>query len=351
MDASSARRFNSDNYAGAHPEVLAALVQANSGHQPGYGDDPWTTRLREVVRGHFGEAAQAYPVLTGTGANVVSLAAMLPRWGSVITPASSHLNVDENAAPERMAGIKLLTVDTPDGKLTPAHLDEFTENVGDPHRAQPLAISIAQPTELGTVYRIDELRALVERAHALGMAVHIDGARLANAAAALGATLGEITTAVGADVVTLGGTKNGIIAGEVIVVLDPAAGEGIEFVRKFSAQLASKMRFVSAQLVALYGSDLWLRSAAAANAAAARLRAGLDRAIAQGLLPGVELTQASDTNAVFAVIPERVREELRARFGFYDWNPAIGEVRLMCSFDTTDGDVDEFVAAAVAGLA
>lgn len=171
-----------------------------------------------------------------------------------------------------MAGIKLLTVDTPDGKLTPAHLDEFTENVGDPHRAQPLAISIAQPTELGTVYRIDELRALVERAHALGMAVHIDGARLANAAAALGATLGEITTAVGADVVTLGGTKNGIIAGEVIVVLDPAAGEGIEFVRKFSAQLASKMRFVSAQLVALYGSDLWLRSAAAANAAAARLR-------------------------------------------------------------------------------
>lgn len=345
MTLARAHRFNSDNYAGAHPEVIAALAAANEGHAPGYGDDPWTEDLRTVMREHFGEDARTYPVLTGTGANVVSLAAMLPRWAAVITPETSHLNVDENAAPERLAGLKLLTVPTPDGKLTAELIDRHTHALGDPHRAQPMAISIAQPTELGTVYSLAELRSLVAHAHALGLLVHMDGARIANAAAALGATLREMTSDIGVDVVTAGGTKNGIIIGEAVIVLEPEGSAGIEYVRKYTAQLGSKLRFVSAQLLALYGTDLWLHSAAHANAMAARLGAHLDDLIATGKAPGLAVTQAVETNAVFAVIPEAIREPLRDEFGFYDWDAARGEVRLMCSFDTTERDVDDFAHA------
>jgi threonine aldolase len=340
----SARSFASDNYAGAHPELVDAIADANGGHQPAYGADAYTARLREVVAGHFGSQAEVFPVFNGTGANVVSLQAMVPRWGAVICAETAHVNTDENGACERVAGIKLLPVATPDGKLTPELLDRQAWGHGDVHRAQPLAATITQSSELGTVYTVDELTTLTRHAHDLKMRVHLDGARLANAASSLGVPLRAITTDAGVDVVSFGGTKNGMLFGEAIVVLDPAAVSGIEFLRKGGMQLASKMRFVSAQLVALLEGDLWLRSARHANAMARRLRDGV------AMLPGVVVTRPVEANAVFATLPAGVADRVREHVPFYDWDLNTGEVRWMCAFDTTDGDVDAFVDTIRAAL-
>jgi threonine aldolase len=339
------RELASDNYAGVHPEVLAAFAAANGGHQVAYGGDAYTARLQEVVAGHFGAQARAYPVFNGTGANVLALQAALPRWGAVICAETAHINTDENAAPERVGGLKLLTVPTPDGKLTPELVERHAHGWGDEHRAQPGVVSITQSTELGTVYTPAEVRALTEHAHGHGMRVHLDGARLANAAAWLDVPLREFTTDAGVDLLSLGGTKNGAMFGEAVVVLDPAAATGIEFLRKIDMQLASKMRFVSAQLVALFEGDLWLRSARRANLMAQRLRAGVEA------LDGVELGVPTQANAVFAVVPRPVAERMRELRRFYDWDPATGAVRWMCSFDTTEAEVDEFVAVLAGELA
>jgi threonine aldolase len=333
------RGFASDNYAGAHPEVVAAIAEANEGHQVAYGEDVYTARLQEVMRSHFGEQAEAFPVFNGTGANVTALTSMLPRWGAVVTTTNAHIHTDENAAPERVSGLKLLTVPTDDGKLTPALIDTEAWGWGDEHRAQPLAVSITQSTELGTVYSVEEVRAIAEHAHARGMLVHMDGARIANAAAALGTGLREFTTDAGVDVLSFGGTKNGLLYGEAVVVLNPEASDGLVFLRKLSMQLASKMRFVSAQLIALLESDLWMRSASHANAMAERLRSALEG------VPAVRFTQPTQANALFAILPDGVADRLRDRFRFYDWNPATGEVRWMTAFDTTEADVDAFAAA------
>ncbi len=250
------RGFASDNYAGVHPEALAAVAAANAGHAVSYGGDPYTARLQEVVREHFGPRAEVLPVLNGTGANVVALTSVLPRWGAVVTAATAHVNTDEAGAPERVAGLKLLTVPSPDGKLTPELVDREAWGWGNEHRAQPLAVSLTQSTELGTLYAPAELRALADHAHQRGMAVHLDGARLWNAAAALGVTLRELTTDVGVDVVSLGGTKNGLLGVEAVVVLDPERATGLPHLRKLTMQLASKMRFASAQLLALFDDGL-----------------------------------------------------------------------------------------------
>jgi threonine aldolase len=333
------RGFASDNYAGAHPEVLAALADANEGHQVAYGEDVYTARLQEVVKGHFGADAEAFPVFNGTGANVTALTSILPRWGAVIATASAHIHTDEGAAPERVSGLKLLTVPTPDGKLTPELIDSEAWGWGDEHRAQPLAVSITQTTELGTVYTVEEVRAIADHVHAKGMTLHMDGARVANAAAALGVGLREFTTDAGVDILSFGGTKNGLLYGEAIVVLNPAASDGLVYLRKLSMQLASKMRFVSAQLIALLSDDLWLRSATHANAMAARLRQALEG------VDGLTFTQATEANAIFAILPPGSADRLRETFRFYDWNPATGEVRWMTAFDTTEADVDAFAAA------
>jgi len=335
------RGFASDNYAGTHPEVLAALADANEGHQIAYGEDVYTARLQEVIRGHFGEQAEAFPVFNGTGANVTALTSVLPRWGAVIATSTAHIHTDENAAPERVSGLKLLTVDTPDGKLTPELIGQEAWGWGDEHRAQPLAVSITQTTELGTLYSVEEIHAIADYAHERGMVLHMDGARISNAAAALGVGFREFTTDAGVDILSFGGTKNGLLYGEAIVVLNPSASEGLIFLRKLSMQLASKMRFVSAQLIALLEGDLWLRSASHANAMAARLRS----ALAAADLAGLGFTQATQANAVFATLPPGVADRLRETFRFYDWNPATGEVRWMTAFDTTEGDIDRFVAA------
>lgn len=345
--------FGSDNHAGVHPDVLAAIAVANTGHAPAYGDDEVTAQLADVARGHFGSEAQTFPMLTGTGANVTALMAMLPRWGAVICAQSAHAATDEGGAPEKMGGIKLLTVDAPDGKLTPELVDRQAWGWGDVHRAQPLVVSITQTTEFGTLYTPDEVRALADHAHERGMLVHMDGARLANAAAALNLPLRAITTDVGVDVLSLGGTKNGALGAEAVVVLKPDGdplAEGVEYLRKVNAQLASKMRFVSAQLVALFDGDLWLRNARHSNEMAARLRARLEAAADDGGLPGLAFSQPTQSNAIFAVLPDGVADQLREQFAFYDWDAAKREVRWMFAYDTPTDAVDAFGNAIVAAL-
>lgn len=332
------RGFASDNYSGIHPEILEALSIVNGGHQVSYGDDVYTEHLQEVFRSHFGERAEAYPVFNGTGANVVSLQALTRRWSAVVCAETAHINVDECGAPEKIAGIKLLTVPTPDGKLTPDLIDRQAWGWGDEHRAQPHVVALTQSTELGTVYTPDEIAAISAHAHGNGMAVFVDGSRLANAAASLDLPLRAFTTDVGVDVLSFGGTKNGLMLGEAVVVLNPDVADGLKFLRKSSMQLASKMRFVSAQLIALLEGDLWLRNARHANAMAARLYAAVKD------IPGVAVTQAPEANAVFAVIPPEVADRVRKRFRFYTWDTRTGEVRWVCSFDTTEADVDAFAA-------
>ncbi|TWX34015.1 low specificity L-threonine aldolase [Frigoribacterium sp. ACAM 257] len=334
----SAHTFASDNYAGAHPEVLQAMTDANGGHVASYGADPYTRRLGEVVAEVFGEGASLDPVLTGTGANVAALQALVPRWGAVVCATTAHVYTDEGGAPERLGGIKLLTVPTPDGKLTPELIDRQAYGWGDQQRPQPLAVTITQSTELGTVYTPDELRAITDRSHAHGMTVHLDGARLANAAASLGVPLRALTRDAGIDSLSLGGTKNGLVLGESVVTFSEEARAGLVFLRKMDAQLASKMRFTSAQFLAMFEDDLWLRSATRANEMATRLAAALAE------LPGVTITQQVEANAVFVVLPVEVVEPLRAVHHFYDWDRTTGEVRLMCSFDTTAEHVDSLVA-------
>ncbi|HET7415928.1 MAG TPA: low specificity L-threonine aldolase [Arthrobacter sp.] len=333
------RGFASDNYSGVHPEILDALAAANGGHQSAYGADEYTARLQEVMASHFGAGVQAFPVFNGTGANVLSLQSLLPRWGAVICAETAHINTDENGAPERVAGIKLLQVPTSDGKLTPELIDQQAWGWGDEHRAQPLAVSITQSTELGTTYTADEVRAIADHVHARGMSLHMDGARISNAAAYLGVPLRSFTRDAGVDVLSFGGTKNGLLFGECVVVLNPDACHGLTYLRKLNMQLASKMRFLSAQLIALLHGDLWLRSASHSNTMAARLRAAVDE------IEGLKATQPTQANAVFVVLPKTVANKLRQSFKFYDWDPATGEVRWMCSFDTTEEDIEAFITA------
>ncbi len=333
------RTFASDNYAGVHPEVLAALAEANGGHQIAYGEDQYTAKLGEVVRDEFGASAEVYPVFNGTGANVVSLTAMMPRWGAVIAASTAHINTDEGGAPERVSGLKLLTVPTPDGKLTPGLIATEAWGWGDEHRAQPLAVSITQTTELGTLYTPAEVRAIADYAHDKGMALHMDGARIWNAAAALGEPLRAFTSDAGVDVLSLGGTKNGLLGAEAIVAIDPSRIDGLLYLRKLSMQLSSKMRFASAQLLTLFENGLGIRSAAHANAMATRLRSALEG------IEGLGFSQDTAANAVFAVLDNAAADRIREKFRFYDWDRARGEVRWMCAFDTTEADVDAFAAA------
>ncbi|MFI6497017.1 threonine aldolase family protein [Nonomuraea typhae] len=333
------KAFASDNYAGVHPEILEAIARANGGHQISYGEDVYTEALQDVFRQHFGETASAYPVFNGTAANVVSLRSMLENWQAVICAESAHIHTDEGGAPEVAAGIKLFTVPTPDGKLTPELIDTQAWGFGDVHRPQPGVVSISNTTELGTVYTPAEIKAICEHAHQLGLKVHLDGSRLTNAAAALGVPLRALTTDAGVDVLSFGGTKIGLLYGEAVVVLNPEAARGVDYLRKTYMQLSSKMRFVSVQFEALLAGDLWLRNARQANAMGRRL------AEAVRDIPGVEVPRPVEANAVFAILPPEVTERLQKRFRFYTWNPAIGEVRWMCSYDTTEADVDAFAAA------
>ncbi|HMJ32526.1 MAG TPA: beta-eliminating lyase-related protein [Baekduia sp.] len=333
------RAFASDNYAGAHPEVLAAIAEANADHAVSYGADPWTARATELIRDQFGPTASPWLVFNGTAANVLSLGALTRTWECVVTPDTSHLHVDEAAAPERMAGVKLLTLPTADGRLQPGQIEGLLARQGDEHAPQVRVVSIANTTELGTVYSLDETRALADCAHAHGLLLHVDGSRLANAAVALGASLADVTAAAGADAVSFGLTKNGALGVEAVVFLRDPGPEGFAWLRKQHAQLSSKMRFMSAQVVALLQDGLWARSARHANAMAALLAQRVTG------IAGVEVTRPVQANAIFATLPRAMADQVRAQFPFYTWDEATGEVRWMCSWDTTEDDVEQFAAA------
>ncbi|APH01002.1 low specificity L-threonine aldolase [Janibacter indicus] len=340
----SSRGFASDNYAGVHPEVLAAIVAANGGHQVAYGEDVYTARLTEVLSEVFGTAAQVYPVFNGTGANVLALQACTPRWGSVLTTSSAHIHVDEAAAPERVGGLKVNVIDTPDGKLTPELIRAYPARVGDEHFAQVGVVSITNSTEVGTVYTPAEIRAIADLVHEMGWVLHLDGSRLSNAAAALGVELRELTTDAGVDILSLGGTKIGAMLAEAVVVLSPDRVTGATFLRKQSMQLASKMRFVSAQLLAIFEGDLWRRNAEHANAMARRLADGVAD------IDGITLPTEVEANAVFPILARESSERLMESFRFYFWDETTGQVRWMCAWDTTESDVDSFVEAVRAEL-
>ena len=333
--------FGSDNHSGVHPAVLAALAAANEGHAPAYGADAVTARATGLVRDHLGGGAEVAFVFNGTGANLVGLALALRPWQHVVCTATAHIAVDECGGPERLLGTKLVELRTPDGKLTPDLVRASVSGVGDEHRTQPGAVSITQSTELGTVYTPAEIRALADTAHELGMVLHLDGARLANAAASLGVPLAAVTTDRGVDVLSFGGTKNGLLGAEAVVVLRPELAPGLAYARKQLGQLGSKGRFLAAQFAALLEGDLWLRNAGNANAMARRLEAGV-RA-----LPGADVAWPVQANAVFVRLPAEMARAAET-FGAYPPDEVTGLVRLMCSWDTDEADVDALLVALAA---
>jgi threonine aldolase len=331
------RSFASDNNAGIHPEVIEAIKAANDGHVVAYGSDPFTARATKLFQKHFGREVAAYFVFGGTGANVLGLKAITESYQAIICAESAHVNVDECGAPEKFTGCKLITLPTPDGKLRVEQIKPLLHGIGVEHHVQPGVITISQATEMGTVYTKKELKMLAGFAHDHGMLLHVDGARLSNAAVSLGTTLKEITADVGVDVLSFGGTKNGMMYGEAVVFFDKKRAENFKFIRKQGMHLPSKMRFISAQFEALLSGDVWRRGAAHAN----RMAQLLGRELAK--LPQIQLTQPVETNGVFAVIPPKYVPALQKKYFFYVWDEEISEVRLMASFDTTEEDVRDFV--------
>ena len=337
--------FASDNWAPAHPAVLAAVAAANEGPARAYGYDPWTEGAVARFRALLGDDVSVFPVFNGTAANVLCLEALLQPHEAVICAESAHIANDECGAPERYLGTKLLTVATPDGKLTPALAGTQLRGLGDEHHVQPRVVSVSQSTELGTVYAPAELRALADWAHEHGLFLHVDGARIANAAASLGLGLREATRDLGVDALSFGGTKNGALGAEAVVLFRPELAARLLFQRKQAMQLASKLRYAGAQLDALLDDGLWLRNAGQANAMARRL------ADAVAGLPGVELVQPVQANALFVRLPAALIPWLQARAFFHVWDEPAGVCRWMTAWDTSAADVDAFAAAVRAELA
>jgi threonine aldolase len=337
MTATRSRKsFGSDNHAGTHPAVLHAIVEANTGDAVAYGADPWTERATSELKAAFGAQGEVYLVLNGSGANLLGLGLLLDRHEAVICAESAHINTDECGAGERILGTKLLTVSAPDGKITPESIATRLAGRGDEHFAQPGVVAITQSTEVGTCYSLAELRKIHEFCAANGLRVYMDGARLANAAAFLGCTLAEL--AEHADVLSFGGTKNGAMGVEAVIVMRSDDAAAAPYLRKQHMQLSSKMRYLAAQFIALLDDDLWLRNATHANAMASRLAAGLAK------IPAIEMVYPVESDAVFArLVPQHVAE-LQRRWFFHMWDESTSVVRWMTAFDTQEGDVDVFLA-------
>ncbi len=316
--------------------MLEAIAEANSNHQLSYGDDTYTIELQRVACELFGEV-DIYPVFNGTGANITALASAVYSFNSIICAETAHINVDECGAPEKLTGAKVISIPTPDGKLTVELIKPHLTNFGECHHSQPKIITISQTTELGTLYTLGEIAAIAELAHSYDIYLHVDGARIANGIAALGCTPKEFA-ATGLDILSLGGTKNGLMIGEAVVFFNKSLSPNFKYIRKQSMQLYSKMRFISAQLIAYLSDGLWLENAANANRQAEYLYEKLAK------IKGVTLTQQRYANAIFLILPPEKKEVIRARYFFYDWDNNSGEVRCMCSFDTTKEDVDKLVS-------
>ncbi len=331
------RSFASDNNSGVSPEIMNAILQANEGDFIAYGDDPFTKKAEQKFKEIFGDKAEVFFVATGTGSNVLSLYSILKPFEAVITAESAHINTDECGAPEKITGSKILTVKTPVGKISPNLLGRFLHYAHGEHSSVPKLISITESTELGTVYTPDEISQIAEFAHSNGMLLHMDGARIANAAASLNCSFKDITTLAGVDVLSFGGTKNGMMMGEAVVFLRGGLSEDVKFLRKQSTQLVSKMRYISAQFLAYFDNDLWRKNAENANKMAKLLADEAKK------IKGIEIVYPVQANAVFVKLPKEKIERFRQKTFFYVWDAEKGIVRWMTSFATTEEDVYEFL--------
>ena len=331
------RGFASDNNSGVHPSVLAAMSSVNEGHFVAYGDDPFTESAIGKIKKEFGEDAEVFFVFTGTAANVLGLKASTENWNSIICADTAHIHCDECGAPEFFTGCKLLTVSAPDGKLTPDLLKKHMHGFDFEHHSQPGVVSITQATELGTVYTVPEIKEVCDYAHSLGLLTHMDGARICNAAASLGVSFREITAGAGIDVLSFGGTKNGLMYGEAIIFFNSSLSRNFKYIRKQGMQLASKMRYIAAQFEAMLTGRLWYNNASHANKMACLLAEEVSK------IPGIDLTQKVQINGVFAIVPPEIVPELQKEYFFYVWDEATSEVRWMTSWDTTEEDVMGFV--------
>lgn len=334
---SEKRGFGSDNNAGIHPDILKEIISLNTGHVTGYGTDVYTEEAINIFKEVLGSSTETFFVFTGTAANVLGLSGIMRSWNSVITASTAHLEGDECGAPEKFIGCKVLVVDTPDGKITPDLIEKHIHGIDFEHHSQPNVISITQATEMGTVYTVGEISAIAGFAHTRGMLLHMDGARIANAAVALNLPFKAFTTDAGVDVLSFGGTKNGMMFGESICFLKSGLSKDFKYIRKQGMQLASKMRFISAQYIGYFRNDLWKRCAANSNAMAGMLGDQLK------LIPEVTVTQEVQSNGVFMIIPADIAEKMRSHYFFYPWDEKKSEWRLMCSWDTEEKDIENFV--------
>lgn len=331
------RSFASDNNSGVHPSVLNALIKANEGHALGYGNDPWTEEANLLFKKFFGQECETFFVFNGTGSNIVALQLMTKSYNSIICPETAHINVDECGAPVKSTSCQIFSIPTLDGKLTPELIKQKLHGFDDQHHSQPGVIYISQCTELGTVYTIEEIKAITSLAHQYNMYVHMDGARLANAASYLDLSLKALTTDCDVDILSFGGTKNGLMMGESVVILNPVFQDKAKFIRKQSAQLASKMRYLSVQFTTYLTDDLWLKNATQANKMAGKLSEGLLK------FPGISFTQKIESNALFLTLPREIIDKLLEKWFFYFWNEDKNEIRLVTSFDTSEEDVEVFL--------
>ncbi len=329
------KTFASDNYAGVHPDILAALAKANQGHASSYGADEYTASAVSIFKKLFGESTEVFFAYNGTGANVLGLSALVNSFNSIICSDLAHINVDESTAPEKFMGCKLVSIPTKDGKIYPGEIEDRIIRIDDQHHPQFKVISISQTTEYGTVYTIDELKAISLVAKKYNLFFHMDGSRISNAAVSLNKDFRQFTVDAGVDVLSFGGTKNGMMFGEAVLFFRPELARYFKYIRKQGMQLHSKMRFISAQFEALLSNDLWKRNAEHANRMAKLLEAELKA-------NNVQLTQSVDANGIFALLPPGVIEELQKEHFFYVWNEKTNEIRLMCSYDTTENEIKSF---------
>lgn len=332
------RGFASDNNSGIHPAILKAIENANIGHSKGYGDDIWTNEAVTLFKKEFGDLTEVYFVLTGTGANILGLMSAIHSFNSIICAETSHIQTDECGAPEKFIGSKLIPIPTSDGKIRPQQLEHHLHGFGFEHHAQPGVISITQASELGTLYTVDEIKELSCLAHQHGMFLHMDGARIANAAVALDLDFREFTVDAGVDVLSFGGTKNGLMLGEAVLIFNPELAVFSKYYRKQAAQLYSKMRFVGAQFIPYLRDQIWKTNAAHSNRMAKLLESEIRK------MDMIEITQKVEANGVFAIIPKELIPVLQQEYFFYTWDDSRGEVRWMASFDTTEEDIMNFSA-------
>jgi threonine aldolase len=331
------RGFASDNNAGVHPEIFRELTASNEGHVIGYGSDIYTEQALELFKSHFGEETETYFVLTGTAANVLGLSAVTRSWNSVIAASTAHLEEDECGAPEKFLGCKVLTVEAPDGKLTNKLIETHLHGFDFEHHSQPKVISVTQSTEMGTVYTPSQIREISGYVHSRGLYLHMDGARISNAAVSLGLPFRAFTTDAGVDILSFGGTKNGMMLGEAICFLRSGLASDFKYIRKQGMQLASKMRFISAQYIAWFRNDLWKRCAGHANWMARLLADQLKQ------FPDIRITQKVESNGIFVVMPEKIAKRMQQHYFFYPWDEKISEYRLMTSWDTQEEDIKGFI--------